>query len=975
MCLQHHRKSDAPDAAPPGGGKDVTKFGRAALAAIALALTAGINAGGIAAKPAKSAAPAPHTAPHWAQTASDLQADPRVRFGILPNGMRYAIMKNATPPGEASLRLYVGAGSLEEQDDQQGLAHFIEHMVFNGTKHVPEGEFIRRLERHGLKFGPDTNASTNFDQTIYMLDLPEIDADTVDTGLYLLREVADEATLATSAIDSERGIILSEERTRATPGLRAFIDQIGFLLKGDLLPRRIPIGQTEIIRTAPRDRFVRFYEQYYRPDNSVLVAVGDFDVDAMETKIRTQFGSWQATGPAGADAPPAALPKRKTETRLYVEPGLPTQVGISWVRPPDLRPDSKARRAARTIDSLAFNILNRRLQRLATSDAPPFIAASASRNEIAERAELVQLGAIAKPDGWQNALASIEQEQRRVVRHGFTQAELDREIVERRAGLVAAAAAANTVTNPVLAARLVDAANEDNVVTSPADDLARFDETVRGLTAARVTDAARAMFRGDGPLVYMNAPAAIAGGEQALRSTYDRSLAVAVAPLSAQVAKNWPYDSFGEPSAVVERRELADIGATLVRFANGVRLTVKPTAFKDDEILVAVRFGSGMMALKPNAPSPFWGIGAFTQGGVGKLDQEEIEQVLSGAVYGANPGVEDDAFSLSGRTRPVDFARQMKLLAAYVTDPAWRTAPWDRGRSAASTIHNQLRSTPSGVFFRDTGALLHGGEPRWAFPSVEAMEGSKVEDLKSVLAPALATAPIEVVVVGDVTVDEAIRQTAATFGSLPTRGAAHVDPASAATHFPAPGLVRLTHEGRADQGLAFIAWPTTDFYADQKKARTLNLLSQVLQLRLIDEIREKQGTTYSPNAGHSASETWKGYGYMSAQIEAPPEKLEGFLADAAKIARSLADTPIDADELQRARKPLVENLQRQRASNNSWWLDQLSGIQERPEAAESIRVGIAQYESITAADLQAVARQYLVDAKAWKAIIVPKAAS
>jgi zinc protease len=197
-----------------------------------------------------------------------------------------------------------------------------------------------------------------------------------------------------------------------------------------------------------------------------------------------------------------------------------------------------------------------------------------------------------------------------------------------------------------------------------------------------------------------------------------------------------------------------------------------------------------------------------------------------------------------------------------------------------------------------------------------------------------------------------------------------VSKAALKTSFPAPGTVRLTHGGRADQGLAMIVWPTAGFYADQKQTRTLNLLAQVMQLRLIDEIREKQGTTYSPNAGHSGSETFPDYGTMTAQIEAPPEKLAGFLSDAAKIAADLRTRPITADELQRARKPLVENIGRQRASNE-WWLNELASVQTRPEAVRSIEGGLAQYEAVTPADLQKAAQRYLVDAKAWKLEVVP----
>jgi zinc protease len=942
------------------------KLGLILAAGIALAFT------GAAAAPAR---PDSAAAPQWAQETSDLRADPDIRFGILPNGMRYAIMKNRTPPGNASLRLRIDAGSLNEQDDQRGLAHFIEHMVFNGTRNVPEGEFVKQLERHGLKFGPDTNASTGFDETVYMLDLPETDADTVDTGLFLLREAAGEALLDAGAIDRERGIILSEERTRAGPQMRTFEDEIGYVLKGDLLPARVPIGLPDIIRTAPRDRFTRFYTGYYRPERTTLIAVGDFDVDAMEAKIRARFGDWRTAGAHAPDAPLSRMTGRDPETQIFVEPGGAARVTLTWVRPPDLRPDTRARRNARLIDQLGLRIVSRRLERIANAANPPFIGASASRNQIADRADLLQMSAVARPGEWKKALEAIEQERRRATEHGFTQAELDREIVEQRTALTTAAAGAATRSSPALAGLIAGAVNDDNVVTTPADNLAGFEAAVRGLTAARVSEATRALFAGKGPLVYMTAPAPVEGGDKALLAAFDASRIVPVAAPAMHAAKAWPYQSFGAPGAVAERRELADLGVTLVRFANGVRLTVKPTDFHKDEILVALRFGGGLFEVPRNQPGPLWGLGGFAQGGVGKLDVEELEEVLAGTVYGARLGVDDDAFTLSGRTRPSDFARQMQILAAFATDPAWRPSGWDRSRASASTIHAQLRSTPGGVFSRDTGVLLHSGDQRWALPSQAAMEASNITDLKRIVAPALASEPMEMIVVGDVSVDEAIRQTAATFGALPARGGLSADAAGRRARFPAPGLVRLTHEGRADQGLAMIAWPTDDFYSDQKRARILNLLGQILQLRLNEEIREKQGTTYSPGAGHSASDTFARYGYMSARIEAPPERLEPFLADAARIARELAAAPVSDDELQRARRPLIEGLQRQRASSNGWWTGALANVQERPEVAESIRVSISQYQAITPAELQAAARQYLIEAKAWKLVISPKAAA
>ena len=894
-----------------------------------------------------------------------------MRFGVLPNGMRYQILRNATPPHNASLRLRIDVGSMYERDNERGLAHFTEHMVLNGTRNVPEGEFVRRLERAGLKFGPDTNATTDFRQTIYMLDLPKTDAATVDTALFLLREVAGEATFVPTAIDSERGIVLSEERTRATPQLRNAEDELAYLLKGDVLPTRLPIGLPDIIKTAPRERFAAFYDAYYRPERATLIAVGDFEVDAMEAKIRAQFGSWKARGKAGAELPPPAMAPRRAESHVFVEPGVATRVSLSWVRAPDLRPDTRATRVEGLTDQLGLQILNRRLERIASSGNAPFIAALALRQDQSQRADITQLIGISQAGKWQAALAAVEQEQRRALQFGFAQSELDREIAEMRAGFTAAATGAATRPSANLAQMMVAAAGEKVFIT-PADRLALFEEAVKGLTAERVTNSARALFAGAGPLVYLTSPTAVEGGEQALLAAYTQSHGAPVTAAAVQQAQAWPYASFGTPGTVAERKDVASLGITTVRFANGIRLTVKPTSFRDDEILVAVRAGHGQLEIRPDQPSPAWALnaGAFTLGGLGKIGFEDMQQALSSSVYAADFQVAEDTFRLQGKTRPKDFAVQLQVLAAYAADPGFRPAGWDRLRGFSGTIHDQLASTPAGVFQRESGKLLHSGDPRWALPSREEMAASDINSARNLLAAPLQSGELEVIVVGDVTVDEAVRQVASTFGALPPRRAVEPPPAALRTAFPGPGLVRLTHNGRADQGLAMIAWPTTDFYADQKQARTLNLLSDVLQLRLIDEIREKQGTTYSPNAGHQASETFPGYGFMAAQIEAPPAKLDGFLADAARIAADLRDRPITADELQRARKPRVEDIARQRASNE-WWLSELGAVQTLPGVAASIEHGLEQYEAVTPAELQKAARRFLLDSKAWKLEIVP----
>ena len=241
-------------------------------------------------------------APAWPQVGSDLAPEPGVVFGVLPNGMRYALKHNATPAGQTSLRLRIGSGALEESDDQQGLAHVLEHMSFNGSTHVPAGEMIKILQRKGLAFGPDTNAETEWSQTVYMLDLPKSGNDMLDTGLMLLRETAGELTLDDKALTPERGVVLSEERLRDTPEYRAEKATIEFMLLGQLAARRFPIGKVDVIEHAPITLLRDYYQANYRPDRATLIAVGDFDPAEMEAKIKARFSDWRPA--AGATEAP-----------------------------------------------------------------------------------------------------------------------------------------------------------------------------------------------------------------------------------------------------------------------------------------------------------------------------------------------------------------------------------------------------------------------------------------------------------------------------------------------------------------------------------------------------------------------------------------------------------------------------------------------------------------------------------------------
>ena len=911
----------------------------------------------------------------WPQATSDLEADPGVRFGALPNGMRYALVKNATPPGQAAFRLRFDAGSLMETERQLGLAHFLEHMAFNGSKGIPEGEMVKMLERQGLAFGADTNASTDFEETIYKLDLPQTDDVTVDLAMKVLRETASELLIDAAAVDRERGVVLSEERNRDSPAWRVFKARLRFILKDQRPPDRLPIGSVEVLKTAPRSEIAAFYNAYYRPERATFVAVGDFDIDAMEARIKATFGDWTNSSPDGPAPVIGAVAKRELETMIVVEPGSSTTLQIGWTQAPDLSADSLAKRRRQWTEQLGFAVLNRRLEAIARGGDAPFLSAGAFSGNQMKAARVTTLAVTARPGAWKEALTAVEQEQRRVVLFGVRQDELDREIEEYRQALKSRAAAAATRRTPSLANTLVGTLAEQDVITSPAQDLALFDSVVKDLKAAAVSDALKATFSGGGPLIFVATPTPLEGGERAVAEAFQASRKVAVTAPAAPRQMAWPYESFGAIGKVAEQRDIADLDAVFVRFENGVRLTVKPTKFRDDQVLVKVRVGDGLLAQPADRQSMYWAGSAVIEGGLARISAEDMERVLASRVYGARFSIDDDAYTLSGNTRPEDLAVQMQVLAAYASEPGWRREAFERARTYAGTLSEQWQSTDNGVFGRDLAGLLHNGDRRWTWPTAEDIASTRPEDLKAALETALTTGSVEIVVVGDITVEKATEAVAATFGALPRRPDQRPAP-TGSVGFPAPvtAPVVLTHKGRDDQAVAYIAWRTDDFYADVQQARNAALLGDVIELRLIEELREKQGATYSPSVGWNASDVWTGWGYLSARVQVPPALIDGFYRDVNRIAADLREAPPTADEMDRARKPRLERVIKARETND-YWLEELAGAQTDPRRLAATRSVLAGYERITPQDVQAAARRYLTPDRAWMLVVRPAGAS
>jgi zinc protease len=935
----------------------------AALAALSLVGTAVAQTAAPVPATATAAPANPQTpaARAWGFAVSDVPVDPDIRFGVLPNGMKYALHRNATPRGVIILRLQFDIGALAEAEDQRGLAHFLEHMAFNGSTNVPEGEMVRLLERKGLSFGADTNASTGFDTTTYQLDLPQNTPDLIDTGLMLFRETASELTIAADAVDRERGVILSERRARDTYGLRNLIDGLEFLYDGTLLPQRLPIGAEAVIRTAPAQRIRDFYDAYYRPERATLVVTGDMDVDAMEGEIRRRFADWQGRGANGGD-PVRGTPtfERDTTADIFVHPAIGESVSITALKPWTLRPDTMAERRQRLFESVAEAIISRRLSRIALATDAPFSSAGISESNSFDVARALTLAAQAREGSWPQALAVIENEYRRAVQHGFTQAEVDEVIANLRTGARNAVAAVATRNSAGLANRLLGVADGRTVATAPAATLAIFETIAPDITPDAAHAALRAMVADYGPpLVRVTARAAIDGGEGRVLAALQSATAVAVTAPEARAAVQFAYTDFGTPGRVIADDRIDDLGIRRIRFANNVMLNMKRTDFEDDRIRLSVRIDGGTLLAPREDPTRVALASLLSLGGLEAHSSDELRTIFAGRTVSLNFGSSVDAFVIGAATTPADFAYQAQVSAAMLTHPGYRPEAIDLFRRVVPQQYAANDATPAAVIGRDAGGILADNDPRLVTPQLETVMALDWEGLKPAIADSLTNGAIEIGVVGALDEAAVIEAIAATFGALPARRAAF-DPRNEARvrSFASDRSPRtLLHKGEADQAIVQSYWQARDD-ADLGETIRLELLGEVMGILLTEELRERLGQTYSPSADTSLSSDFPGYGYIVASSNVDFADVAATEAAIAAIATQLRDAPVSDDIVTRARTPFVERLTRARR-DNSYWIGYVGQATSDPALLDRSRNAIAQLQGATAAELQMLARRYL----------------
>lgn len=889
---------------------------------------------------------------------NDIPPDPAVRLGVLPNGMRYVIAKNNTPAHAVSVRFSLDVGSTDEAAGERGFSHFVEHMAFRGSKNFPDGDLNHSLERLGLRFGADTNASTGQYRTEFCFDLPS--AGNIVEALAITRDIAGNVSFAPEAVNTEAGVVMSEAAMRGDPSRRAGLANLRYEL-ADARAAATPGGEADVIEHPAAAELRRYYRAWYRPGRAILTVVGDIDPDVLERDIAARFSDWSAEGPAGVK-PVFHIPfMRGLEARLYTEEGAPNSITLSWVRPPNAHPTNRAAWKRFHIHGVVFQIINRRLSAMASSSGHPFVNARAGEQEVFRAANITCFSAGFASGDWNKTLGALAQTRLALLKSSVSQAEIDSVVTAQKAAALRQEAAADTRTTSGLASNLAGTTAIDGLPVSPAQVRAAIDADLAGLTPEIIGQALKEMFDGD-PLIFVSSRTALTATEntvlEAYRAVVDDTQPLATPATAQPVA--WPYTDFGAPGRVAENRSVADIGVTSIRFANNVHLLVRPSKLRLNQVLVTVRFGDGRLGLPKDRAVLNWLPAGATAGGLGALSASQIVTALSGKSYGLSLILGDGAFALSGGTNNQDLPAQLQLFAAFIKDPGFRPEAFEQFRQQSIGRLRTAGATPQGVIGLKSAEILHGGDKRWAAPSPDEIRAATVSDMKSLLEPALAQSPIEVVITGDTSVEEATHAMAATLGALPVRAgrlarrAADNDAA-----FPAatPQPVILKSSAPSSQSLVSASWATGSLFADVKRDATVELLAALLREMLLDDLRG-HGLSYAVQVDSPSSAAFD-YGIVSAVATMPPDKTQAFYDAVDKAAAALRSGEISADAFARVRTPMLESF-KHNLQTNDYWQGLLTGGWNADVKFNRARDIGAALENVTIADVVAAANKYLV---------------
>ena len=900
---------------------------------------------------------------------SPVPFDPDVKTGKLKNGLTYYIRKNNKPENKVDLRLVVNAGSILETDEQQGLAHFMEHMNFNGTKRFPKNKLVDYLQSIGVKFGQHLNAYTSFDETVYFLPIPSDDAEKLEKGFQIIEDWAFNANLTPEEIDKERGVVLEEYRLGLGADKRMEDRYLPKMLYKSHYANRLPIGKKEVLENFKYDKIISFYKDWYRPDLISVIVVGDIDVNEMEKKIKSHFESYQ-NPKKPKPRTSYELPNHK-ETLIAIESDKEasnTQIQLLYkdygapkkiVTVNDYKED--------LIEGLFTTMLNNRLEELTNSPTPPFMFGySYHGGTYARSKEGYQSFAMMNEDQQLSALKVLVTENARAKKFGFTQSELDR-------------AKSDVLARYEKSYNDRDKSNSDGFVQEyqshfleqvPAPGIVwEFDAVKKMLPTVELKDVNKVIqdyVKEDNRVIVITAPEK-EGLKKVTEAEVLATLKVSDADLTeykdTEIAKSLLRKDI-KPGTIVKKEANAKIGTTTLFLSNGAKVTYKKTDFKNDEIIMeAISFGGTNLYSNDDVKKTQFANGALPEAGFSGLKLNDINKFMAGKIASVNPYIGNTTEGLRGSTTPKDLEYMFQMTYAYFTDLNLDKEAYEGYKQKLDANYKNLASQPSFFFQQEFFNFLMKDNPRFngLIPTEQTWKTTDYELAYSKYKERFANAgDFEFYFVGNI--DDKTMEDFSTkyIASLPSSDKKE-KAIDLGYKLPKGDLKKVINKGADPKSNVRIM-----FYGDTeynpKEAVAIQALGEVLTIKLIEELRENEAGVYGVNARGSMTKIPIGSYSLNINFPCGPENAEKLTASALKELQKIIDNGPDEKDIAKFKEGELLDYKKN-IKENRYWLSNFSRSYVDGISPEEILNAEAKIQAVTAKEIQDVAKKYMTKDK------------
>lgn len=904
-----------------------------------------------------------------------LPKDPSVRTGVLPNGISYYIRQNDKPEQRAELRLAVNAGSSLEDDSQLGLAHFVEHMAFNGTEHFAKNDLVAFLESIGMRFGADLNAYTSFDETVYMLQLPTDDHAVLEKGLLILADWANGVSFEGEEIDAERGVVIEEWRARRSGDSRVQEDHFKIMFQGSRYADRMPIGTKQNLETFDHETLRRYYKTWYRPDLMAVVAVGDFDPEDMERMIKKQFSSIPAVKEPKAERPEFDIPKLPgTRYSISGDPEASSpSVGLFILHDKVSRTHVSDYRS-RLIEGMVSMMLNQRLNEIRQQADPPFIFAGSNAGLTFANHLTFSVNARVADGEYLRGFRSILEEVERVKRHGFTATELDRAKNAMLRSIDQTYAERDKAESRNYAREYVGNFTSDEAFPGIEYEHTLYNTFVPGVTLEEVNRKARELISEDGRVVTVGGPEhedAPLPMESDLQNVVAEVAASDIEPYSEGDALTTLMDRKPTPGSIVATRKLENLGVTEWTLSNGARVILRPTDFKNDEILMTgYSPGGTSLVSDQDYLAASTAASLMARGGLGEYDRIALDKFLSDKVANVGTGIDNLYETVGGSASNDDLETMFQLLYLNFTAPR-------KDETAMQSYLSQLRgfldtrgSRPEQVFSDTVGWVSTGHHFRTRPLTIPMLDELSLDKSYRIYKERFANAgDFTFVFVGSFdpqTIKPMVERYIASLPSTKVKESWK----DVGIETPEGNLRKVVRKGLEEKSIVRLVY-NGDFDWSMENRHALQSMIEVFRMKLRESLREDKGGVYSPGVGGSYEQYPQSEYQITVSFSCDPHRVDELIGAVEDIVNSMKSKNVDQDYIEKVKE--IQKRQRETGlQENSFWLGSLEFYYKNNEDPESLLEYGELYKGVTADMIREQAKTYFDEDNQMTFILMPE---